>query len=71
MFVHDNLMQEVIIELSISDEDNETHEIEIINKTSKNIIIGRPPNGKIKPFKTHLRHSFENNTSKKQKHRSW
>ena len=45
-----------------SDADNETLVIEIINKKSKNIIVGasyRPPNGKIKPFKTHIKHIFE------------
>ena len=43
--------------------------IEIINKNSKNIIIGttyRPPSGKIKPFKSYFKNLFEksNQTNK-------
>ena len=50
--------KKVITELSITDEDNE-----IINKTSESIIIGtsyRQPNGKIEPFKIHLKHIIKN-----------
>ena len=41
---------------------NETLTIEIMNKTTKNIIVStcyRPPAAKIKPFKQHLIHIFE------------
>ena len=43
-------------DFSISVDGNETLSVEIINKTTKNIIVNacyRPPNAKIKPFKTH------------------
>ena len=46
----------------MSNGDNETLAIEIINKKSKNILITtsyRPPNGQIKPFKAHLKQIFE------------
>ena len=49
-------------DLSVSNETNETLTIEIINKTTKNIIVStcyRPPAAKIKPFKQHLTHIFE------------
>ena len=42
-------------ELNKSNEDVESLAIEVINKTTKNVIINllyRPPAGKIKPFKT-------------------
>ena len=60
----------VIDELSISDKDNESLVIEIINERSKNTIINtsyRPPNGMIKPFKTHLKHIFEKNARSNKK----
>ena len=44
-------------DFSISEEENETLSIEIINKNAKNIIVNtcyRPPGAKLKPFKTHV-----------------
>ena len=44
--------------------------IEIINKTTKNIIVStcyRPPVAKIKPFKHHLGHIFEKLTRENKK----
>ena len=54
VFVHNSLMFKVRHDLSVSNENNESLFIEIINKNSKNLIVGttyRPPSGKLKPFK--------------------
>ena len=63
--VHNTLLHKILTNCSVSGDVNETLVIEIINKTSKNIIIDvsyRPPNVKTKPFKTHLKQIF-NKTS--------
>ena len=39
IYIHNTLMHNVISDLSISDDDNETLAIEIINKESKNVLI--------------------------------
>ena len=70
VYIQHSLMYKVIDELSISDKDNESLVIEIINERSKNTIINtsyRPPNGMIKPFKTHLKHIFEKNARSNKK----
>ena len=44
-------------DFSVSEEENETLSIQIINKNTKNIIVNtcyRPPGAKLKPFKTHV-----------------
>ena len=69
VFVHNSLIFKLRDDLSTSDENNESMIIEIINKNSKNIIIGttyRPPSGKIKPFKSYFKNLFEksNQTNK-------
>ena len=55
IYIHNTLMHNVISDLSISDDDNETLVIEIINKESKNVLICvsyRPPGVQTKPPKT-------------------
>ena len=70
MYVHDTIIHKMRDDLSVSSDDNETLTIEIINKSTKNILISafyRPPNGKMKSFKAHIKHIFERNLHKNQK----
>ena len=64
VFVHNSLLFKLRQDLSHSDDNNESIVIEIINKNSKNTIVGttyRPPNGKIKPFKKYFQNLFDKN----------
>ena len=68
IFISDSLNFKRINDLSILA--NETLTIEIINKTTKNIIVStcyRPAAAKIKQFKQHLAHLFEKLTRENKK----
>ena len=61
IFINNNLIFKQRNDFSISEEDNETLSVEIINKNTKNIIINtcyRPPNSKIRPLKSHITNIF-------------
>ena len=58
MFIHSSLSYKLRKDLSINDADCESLCIELSNGTTRNIIVNtfyRPPAGKIKPFKDHLK----------------
>ena len=58
MFLHNSIIHKIRPDLSINDSDTESLSVEIINKSSKNIIVNvvyRPPGGAIKPFKKFLK----------------
>ena len=59
-------------DLSVNTSDNKSLAVETINKTSKNVIVHviyRPPYGKMKPFKNHLKNVLlKNKTTSKIMH---
>ena len=61
VFIKNNFIFKQRKDLSISDEDNETLSVEIVNKNTKNIIVNtcyRPPNSKIRSLKSHVTNIF-------------
>ena len=70
VYIHNSLNFKVRHDLSICDEDSESLCVELINKNCKNILINtiyRPPAGKIKPFKRHLKDLFSKNSKSNKK----
>ena len=64
IYIHNSITYKERHDLSLCDDDSESHCVELIDKTSKNIIITtiyRPPNGKIKPLKNYLKNLFSKN----------
>ena len=64
IFIHLSLNYKTRDDLSTCTEDGESLSIEIINKTTKNVIITtshRPPAGKMKPFKNFLKQVLSKN----------
>ena len=62
VYIRKTLMFKNRIDLSVSDADNESLVIEIINEKSKNIIVNttyRQPDGNIKSFKTQIKKFFD------------
>ena len=58
-FVNEALLYKIRTDLSVSNAENETLTIEIINKNAKNIIVSncyRPPTGKVSSIKKHITH---------------
>ena len=65
IFIHESLNFKLRNDLSACDDNSEILSIEIINRTTKNIIINtiyRPPVGKIKPFKNTLKDILSKNS---------
>ncbi|XP_065664405.1 uncharacterized protein LOC136086066 [Hydra vulgaris] len=68
IFIKNSLLYKVKSDLSSTTNDYESLCIELVNKTSKNIIIHalyRPPSGSIKVFEDHIRNVIKNNYIKK------
>ena len=64
IFVHKSLNFKIKTDLNISNEDVESLAVEILNRTTKNIIVNllyRPPAGKIKPFKSVIKQLLRTN----------
>ena len=67
LFVHDSLDFKIRPDLCPNTHDCETFSIELMQQSSKNIIVNtvyRPPSGKIAPFTSHMQNIFTENDRK-------
>ena len=61
VYIHNNFIYKQRDDFSISEEENETLPVEILNKNAKNIIVNtcyRGPDSKVKPIKKHISQIF-------------
>ena len=68
IYIKNDLIYKVRNDLSVSDDDRESLTIEIINKTSKNILVSccyKPPNGNTRSFNKHLENIYNISSNEK------